>query len=266
VYVRKRIGRRRSFFQKHRVAIVFFSCAGIFIFAIALASIFRRPIVTAPLKAPVVADAPPLLPKYQPVKNERMVYPYSVIPGGVRSREELAENFVKDPVVASHFADFGISQSKIVRAEETQFMHVSYRMRNKVYWTKKTVKIPKGESLITDGRDTARTRCGNKVSVLPQEPVSDEEPPVETFDIPIIAETPSPELDRITESDLEWRPDTITIPPPALREPKILPYYYRPLFVVNPSTPPDVPEPGTLVLFGSGLAGILALRLARKKK
>lgn len=266
MYVRKRVGRRRTFFQKHGVAIIFASCAAIFIFAVALASIFRRPIVAAPPKAPVVADAPPLLPQYRPVKSERVVYPYSVIPGGVRSREELADRFVKDPVVAAHFADFGISRSTIVRAEETQYVHVSYRMRNKVYWTKKTVKIPEGESLITDGRNTARTRCGNKVSVLPQEPVSDEEPPVETFDIPIIAESTAPDLDRITESDLEWRPDTITIPPATFREPKILPYYYRPLFVVNPSNTPEVPEPGTLVLFGAGLAGILALKLVGKKK
>lgn len=195
-----------------------------------------------------------------------MVYPYSVIPGGVRSREELAESVVKDPVVASHFADFGISQARIVSAEETQFVHVSYRMRNKVYWTKKPVKIPKGETLITDGKDSARTRCGNKVSVLPQEPVSEEEPPIETFDIPIVAESAPPALDRMTDSELEWRPDTFTIPPTTLREPKILPYYYRPLFVVNPSTPPEVPEPGTLVLFGTGLAGILAFKFARKKK
>jgi hypothetical protein len=265
VYTRKRIGRRRSFFQKHKVSIVTIACAGIFIFALALASVLRRPIITSPIRIPVAADRPELIPRYQPAKGERLVYPFSVIPGGVRSREELIQNISGDPVVAEHYAGFDLGQARIVKAEEAQFAHVSYRLKNRVYWTKKTVKIPKGESLITDGKEYARTRCGNKVSVLPQPPVSSEEPPIETFDIPIIARGMPPTLDHAAESDLSWNPDAITIPPTRIQKPQVLPYYYRPLFTLNPSVT-ETPEPGTLVLFGTGLAGILIYRMARKKK
>jgi hypothetical protein len=267
VYVRKRISRRRSFYKKHRVLIIFLACAGTFLFAFALANILRRPVVKARLKPVVLNDAPELMPKYQPVEYERFVYPYSVIPGGVRSREELVLKMEEDPVVAAHFSGFGTNRAKIVRSEEAQFVHVSYRIRNKVYWTAKTVKIPRGETLITDGQDSARTRCGNKVSVLPQEPISEVEPPVETFDIPIVASAEAPALDlvKLPEPDLEWKPDIPLIPPMAVRHPQILPYYYRPLFAVNP-TDIAVPEPGTLCLLATGLAATLAFRFARKYK
>ena len=102
------------------------------------------------------------------------------------------------------------NEARIVRSEEAQFAYVSYRIRNNVFWTAKTVKIPKGETLITDGQSSARTRCGNKVSVLPQEPISQEEPPIETFEIPIIAGAEPPPLDlaKLPEAGLELRPNS----------------------------------------------------------
>jgi hypothetical protein len=240
------------------------SCAAAFLLTFALANILRRPAITGRFKPPVLDGAPGLIPKYRAEKYERLVYPYSVIPGGVRSREELALHIERDPVVAAHYADFAVNKARIVKSEESQLAHVSYRLRNKVYWTKKTVKIPKGETLITDGRDSARARCGNKIAVLPQEPISEEEPPVETFDVPVIARTDGPNLSKVPESDLEWRPDVPLIPPFVKRQPQILPYYYRPLFSLNP---PDVvvPEPGTLCLLATGLAAIFASRFTRKK-
>jgi hypothetical protein len=264
VYVRKKIGRRRRFFQKHKAMVVFLACAGISLFAFALANMVRRPIARVPIRTPISTDAPELAPKYRPANYERLVYPYSVIPGGVRSSEELALNMAKDPVVAAHYAGFNVSQARIVKSEEAQFVHVSYRVRNRVYWTAKTVKIPKGETLITDGQDSARTRCGNKVSVLPQEPISEEEPPIESFDVPIIARADTPDLSKGPEPDLDWRPDVPLTPLITHQSPQILPYYYRPLFSLNPADV-VVPEPGTLSLLATGLAAVFAFRFFRKK-
>jgi len=243
----------------------FVACAAACLFAFAVVRAVRNPAPTEVFKTPPATIRPQeLIREYKPAKYERVVYPYSVIPGGVHSREELAANISSDRVVAAHFADFMVSQARIAKAEETKFVHVSYRIGDKVFWTAKTVKLPKGETLITDGRDVARTRCGNKVSAVPQEPVFEEEPAIETFDVPVIAKLETPELETIVESGLEPRDFSPLEPVIPIQRPNILPYYYRPLFVIRP---PDmvVPEPGTLSLLIVGLTGFLLVRFIRKK-
>jgi hypothetical protein len=242
------------------------ACAGTCLLAFVLAKAVRTPYTATLLGTPLASDKPELIPSYRPPQNERIVYPYSVIPGGVRSREELASGIASDPVVGRHYANFVVSKASIVKSEETQFVHVSYRIRNNVFWTAKSVKIPKGETMITDGNISARTRCGNLTSVLPQEPISQEEPPVETFEMPIIAGAEPPPLDlaRVPEPELEMRPDLPFTPYIATQPPRILPYYYRPIFSMH--TPGvDVPEPGTISLTIAGIAGLLAVRILQKK-
>ena len=197
--------------------------------------------------------------------HERTVYPYSVIPGGVRSREELAAQISSDPVVADHYKNFNLAEARMVRAEEARMMYVSYRLRNKVYWTAKKVSIPEGEALVTDGKCEARARCGNQVSAAPQAPISEEEPIIESFDLPKLARMDQPSLDPVPVAALEFSP----VPPlPALSpsvsalRPAILPYYYRPLFVLSPTV---VPETGTLTLLFTGLVALVATRFTRKK-
>ena len=96
---------------------------------------------------------------------ERTVYPYSVIPGGVQSREELSANIRSDSVVTAHYADFDVTKAKLVNARETRFMYVSYRLKNKIYWTSKKIRIPQGETLITDGtcEEIGRASCRERV-------------------------------------------------------------------------------------------------------
>ncbi len=264
MYIRRRVGRKRSFFRKHKVLLLFLAFAGACLFGAVFTRTIRNRVAIIPFRAPASARAPELIQKFQPARYETIVYPYSVIPGGVRSREELATAISGDRVVAAHFADFKVSEARIVKAEETRFVHVAYRLRNKVFWTAKTLKLRKGETLITDGRDTARTRCGNRVSAVPQEPVSEEEPVIETFDVPVLAKLDTPLLETTVNTGLDVRDFTPVEPYIPIEKPAILPTYYRPLFVVHS---PDmvVPEPGTLGLLITGLAAFTALRFTRKK-
>lgn len=101
----------------------------------------------------------------------RLVYRYSVIPGGVASGAALARAMSSDPVVAAHYANFDVARARVVRLEAPQWKHVSYRVGDKVFWTSKKVMLAAGEAVITDGNITARTRCGNQVSDVPMAPV-----------------------------------------------------------------------------------------------
>lgn len=205
---------------------------------------------------------PDLQEKFLPSNYERVVYPYSVIPGGVHSREELAANMSRDSVVAAHYADFNVSQARIVKADQTRFMHVSYRVQDQVFWTAKKVEIPEGEALITDGEETARARCGNRVSAVPVEPISEDEPIIETFDLPRMASVEAPDLGPVAQLNLELREYSPIESVPI--DPNILPYYYRPLFIVSADST-TVPEAGTLSLLMVGLGSLFVLRFVRKK-
>jgi hypothetical protein len=70
-------------------------------------------------------------------------------------------------------------------------MYVSYRLNNRIYWTRKTLRLLKGETVITDGKNVARTRCGNRLSETAQSPVAEKQPLDMTLDpspLPDLAE------------------------------------------------------------------------------
>jgi hypothetical protein len=96
----------------------------------------------------------------------RPVYPYSVVPGGVGDVNELKWVAEHDPIVGAHYAGFNYARAQVVRLTLARTVYVSYRIGNHIYWTRRRVKLHKGEKLITDGRITARTRCANRVEKL----------------------------------------------------------------------------------------------------
>lgn len=118
---------------------------------------------------------------------DRPVYPYSVVPGGVQDVKELKWVAEHDPIVGAHYAGFDYDHARVVRLTLERTAYVSYRIGNRVYWTHRRVTLHKGEKLITDGRITARTRCANRVEEAPQQAASPVEPPVEKFDQPVRA-------------------------------------------------------------------------------
>jgi hypothetical protein len=117
--------------------------------------------------------------------ENRPAYPYSVVSGGVRDVQELKWAAEHDPVVASHYAGFDYDHARVVRLVLARTAYISYRIGNKVYWTRHRVSLKKGETLITDGKITARSRCGNRVEEVPQQATSSLEPPAIKFEEPL---------------------------------------------------------------------------------
>jgi hypothetical protein len=178
----------------------------------------------------------------------RTSYPYSVIPGGVANAQELKSAAFHDSVVAGHYADFNLAKAHIVRLDRDRAVYVSYRLNDRIYWTKKTLKLLKGETLITDGVHEARTRCGNRVSDTPAEPVSPQEPPAKVMATPaepvLIAANAPPVWPVMPPSSPASPPEA----PPGggIIPPPVVPIVGGgPVSPHHPTTPPTPPPPGT---------------------
>ena len=227
-------------------------------------------------------------------RPSRPVYPYSVVAGGVEDAKELKWVAEHDPIVGAHYAGFDYAHAQVVRLTLARTAYLSYRIGNHIYWTRRRITLHKGEKVITDGRMTARTRCANRVEETPQQQaVSPAEPPAQKFDEPVgpgegIA-MQSPEV-PFTSAFLSrpQMPGMESVGPLSLYDPFVggnfIPLSPPPLpaglcapvkkkgaaGAVTAATgkkkknsceassggPETVPEPGTWVLFASGLAVI----------
>ena len=113
------------------------------------------------------------------------VYPYSVVPGGVKDPDDLRYKALRDWVVRRHYAHFDFSHARLERATEAREVYLSYRVRDSVFWTRRRIRLHLGELLLTDGKITARARCGNQISDTAKPEVSDEEPDEDILDQPV---------------------------------------------------------------------------------
>lgn len=231
------------------------------------------------------------------VHAARPTYAYSVVPGGVEDARELKWVAEHDPVVAAHYAGFDYAHARVVEVALARSVYVSYRIGNHVYWMRRRISLHKGEKLITDGRITARGRCGNQVAEKPQPAVSPAEPAPEAFEQPLqSAGTAIPSPPVPFQSALLNRPQSglepagplsilgsfgggspIAISPPALPPGLCAPVPKRKggeamedIAAVSGTTngkkklgpcgsqpPSTVPEPTTWVLLVTGFAAIL---------
>lgn len=197
------------------------------------------------------------------------VYPYSLIPGGVKNPAALQEVTAQDHALSRHYAQFDYSKAHLVRVTEPREVYVSYRIRDTVFWTRKTVRLPVGEMLLTDGKIALRAECGNQISETPQPEVSDQEPEEAVLDQPVAMATFVPPL-RPAAPDLPAGAPMASAfstagfsfplvavgggPPVGVcrYEDGVVDKHCRPRH-----KPPRTPEPATMILIASGLSIIL---------
>lgn len=140
-----------------------------------LHSMEHLPAAPSPALATAVADA---------IKPATLVYRYSVIPGGVHSASELAAAMARDPVVRAHYADIDAAAMHAVTVDKARMVHVSYRIGDKIYWTRNKVRLAEGEVLLSDGTHQVRARCGNRIAdevdgmMLESDPATEELQPL----------------------------------------------------------------------------------------
>jgi len=202
---------------------------------------------------------------------QRKVYPYSVIPGGVESAADLKNSLTRDPIVAKHYEDFQVERTQVVRLNQDRLLYVSYRLGNRVFWTKKPLLLPKGEAVITDGEHLARTRCGNRLSEAPASPVLaagpefEAGPPEEAEVFPGAPEMVGPPALPVSPLPPSTPPTTSATPPGSPLPPGggiiVPPVVPVPGGGSTPS-PIPTPEPQMLLMMSAGLTCIW---LGRKK-
>jgi hypothetical protein len=222
------------------------------------------------------AALPSALPA-QPHPPARPVYPYSVISGGVQSVDELRIAMRFDPVVAAHFADFDLSRARVEQVTVRRAVYVSYRSGSRVSWTSRRLTLQPGETLLTDGENQARTRCGNRIKEVAPAEISKEEPAPEVFDVPLpsrtipidplasydmlVAESGIPALeaqDVILPSAPLLAMQMTELPMPDVPQPPLIP-------VIPLGENPPVPEPGTLLLVSPALGLYALIRRLRRR-
>ncbi|HXN25349.1 MAG TPA: PEP-CTERM sorting domain-containing protein [Candidatus Dormibacteraeota bacterium] len=202
-------------------------------------------------------------PSFRPATR---VYPYSIIPGGIESVEELKAAAANDRMVAAHYQDegFDLAKAQVIRLHRERQVYVSYRRGEKAYWTTRKIKLNVGEALITDGRHTARARCGNLISDVPASPTFAGEPTPSVLDtlldsgdpiIPGMVATFVPQ--QSMESASPGVPVFVSVLPVFPVDPSIGP-------LPSPGPPPGpptvVPEPATLILVSAGLSSMCIFR------
>lgn len=217
-----------------------------------------------------------------------LVYRNSVIPGGVHDSLELTSALARDRLAKVHYANFDAAKAHIVHVKAPRFVHVSYRMGDEIYWTKKKLQLKTGETLLTDGQSFVRTRCGNRIADTPQPKVSDREPPPEVFDT-VIPQPPAaspkakdgagshaapPNGPPIgTEGSIPrppaWPPHQDLPPVPPIvpdHNPPLPSFPPTPVIELPDDVPRQIPEPGSLALVMVTLFSLFLIRRRNRKK
>ncbi len=198
------------------------------------------------------AQIEPDLPKTVPGPP---TYPYSVVPGGIRSMADLRRAMNSSATIFNHFVGFDFQRATYTRVTGCYFISL---LKDEIRWTKKCIWLH-NEPAITDGNFVILTRCANRVAMRPKVPIEDvdvssplaipvlpPEKPVET-EISQLHDQPEPSTGSTTE-----KPPHRPVDPPSTCCGVLYP----------PHNPPHVrvPEPDTLTI--AGLATLLSVVFA----
>lgn len=191
---------------------------------------------------------------------------YSVIPGGVHSKQQLVEVLARDPAVAKHYANFNVAKLRFIRLRRGRMAYVSYRIGDMIFWTDHKIRLFAGETLLTDGTHLARSRCGNRVSSIPRQPTTDLQPSDLELQAPILHVAPAePEMPPLSA----FLTPSGSLGGSGDGGPPVFPVFFfppggggggghpvgtPPVYPPDGGNPVSVPEPGTLLLLSSGLA------------
>jgi hypothetical protein len=128
-------------------------------------------------------------------ESASQVYQYSVVPGGVRSADDVVAAVRRDPVVAAHYQSVNIRALRVEKLASPKTAYVSYRLGNRIYWTSRPVQLKAGETILTDGTAMIRGRCGNSIAFEQREPraAASNEPAPEAMDLFIGPDAPADE-------------------------------------------------------------------------
>jgi hypothetical protein len=121
-----------------------------------------------------------------PKQFDRLVYPYSVVPGGVANAAEARNAVLTDSVVRAHYRHLDLGNLRSAVLAEDRMAYVSYRKGDRVFWTARKIRLFKGETLLTDGTSMVRGRCGNLVSDSPRDMASLKEPSEKVLNTPAL--------------------------------------------------------------------------------
>lgn len=190
-------------------------------------------------------------------ESARPIYRHSVIPGGAYSPDEVAHAMRRDGVVAAHYSGVVPDRLRAEALDEDRAAYMSYRVGDQIYWTKQKVRLPAGETVLSDGTHHIRARCGNCIAFAPMEPTSDEEPAEMEFEaliesdaidsaVPLRSEL-LPPLDKIP---LPWLVGIPVDPGASGNITTAIPVFGFPLDPVSEPTlsDPSLGRDGTLVL------------------
>lgn len=204
-----------------------------------------------------------------PILTGRAVFPYSVIPGGVQSGAELKSAMTNDPVVQKHYQGVDLPNERSESLVADRLLFVSYRIGNQIFWTKKPVRLHKGEMILTDGHFMARTRCGNRLSEKAEVPTSPQEPLPEALERSLERIIAPAEPGQEPEQFGTWRGEEFfggeeeaPVAPPVFWEPEYPPIIYPPIIPPPPVPPPPAPTPPPIITPEPSVGGLLLLGLS----